>query len=236
MRYSCAFLVIPATASYDSTRGCFHEGLRTVEWEYENAAGEPARLCIQQSHDHSAFGGKAACAVVRTGEQYESETPVSRHLSFNEHGATRKDCLELGLCITQTPNWCSSALQRQTASAEALRNWHFDDTVLPRRVLTTSCRFGSSPTVPKISSSFAKIWQGVVESYSGKDLTYHTDKLPALAGLAKNFSASGCNLTMLDFSRPDPPITSSHSVARSRQVCAKLIVEALLVANFLSEG
>jgi hypothetical protein len=75
MRYSCAFLVIPATASYDSTRGCFHEGLRTVEWEYENAAGEPARLCIQQSHDHSAFGGKAACAVVRTGEQYESETP-----------------------------------------------------------------------------------------------------------------------------------------------------------------
>ena len=117
--------------------------------------------------------------------------PVSRHLSFNEHGATRKDCLELGLCITQTPNWCSSALQRQTASAGALRNWHFDDTVLPRRVLTTSYRFGSSPTVPKISSPFAKIWQDVVESYSGKDLTYHTDKLPALAGLAKNFQCFG---------------------------------------------
>jgi hypothetical protein len=74
--YQSSSLVISATASYDSTGGCFHESLRTVEWEHKNAAGQPALLYIHQSHDHPAFGETGACSIVRTGEMYGSEFPT----------------------------------------------------------------------------------------------------------------------------------------------------------------
>jgi hypothetical protein len=180
--YQSAFLVISATASYDSTGGCFHDSLRTVEWEHKNAAGEPALLYIRQSHDHSAFGETDARSIIRTGGMYWSEFPTLPSPVFRRA-------------------WCHQ--ERLLGS----RIIHFADTELVFECLTSvNCECGALSNKPQEDSfklfsgnvvtkpiplhyttpqQIGQIWKDNVERYSVKDITYHADKLPALAGLAK---------------------------------------------------
>jgi Heterokaryon incompatibility protein (HET) len=179
--YQSAFLVISATASYDSTGGCFHDSLREVEWEHKNAAGEPALLYIRQSHDHSVFGEKDARCIVRTGEMYGSEFPTLPSPVFRRA-------------------WCH---QERLLGSRVI---HFGDTELIFECLTSvNCECGALSNKPQDDSfklfsgdavvksnplhtdpqRIGQIWKEIIESYSVKDITYHADKLPALSGLAK---------------------------------------------------
>ena len=189
--YTSAFLTISATASYDSTGGCFHESLRAVEWEYENEFGQPALLYIRQAHDHSAFGEKGARNIVRTGEGYLSEMPSIPAPVFQRAWCHQERLLGASVLHYADTELVYECLTGTNCECGALQNWQLDDTLMPRRAMTTSSAVRRYLHMPRSSIPLPQIWHDVVETYSAKDLTFHADKLPALAGLAKRFQHLG---------------------------------------------
>ena len=189
--YASALLTISATASYDSSGGCFHESLRAIQWEYENELGEPALLCIRQAHDHSAFGEKGARKIVRTGEDYRSEVPMLPAPVFQRAWCHQERLLGVRILHYADTELVYECLTGTNCECGALENWQLDDAIIPRRAMSASPESTHFLNMPQPSVPLPRIWQDVVESYSAKYLTFDADKLPALAGLAKRFQHYG---------------------------------------------
>ncbi|KAK0704421.1 heterokaryon incompatibility protein-domain-containing protein, partial [Lasiosphaeris hirsuta] len=76
------------------------------------------------------------------------------------------------------------------------RAWVFQERCLSLRVahftaegVVYECYGRGLWSAPRNAAEFVQVWNGIVKVYSGLDLTFHSDKLPALAGLAKQLSS-----------------------------------------------
>lgn len=186
--YSSAALVVSATASYDSSGGCFHETLPTVAWDDNTSAGVPASLCIRQCHDHSMFSAERARVGIRTGEGYKGQGLGLAPPTFQ-----RAWCYQERLLGVRTVHFADTEMVFEcltTVSCEcgALRHHRLEHIVPPEEaaLITPDGIGNSNPSIP-----LGRRWQNVVESFSAQELSYEADKLPALAGLAKHFQRLG---------------------------------------------
>jgi Heterokaryon incompatibility protein (HET) len=191
--YRSAFLVISATASWNSKGGCFHETLRNIEWNFKTSTGEPAILNIRQSHDHSAFGEPInARAIPRTGETYKSEYPAVPAPVFGRAWCYQERLLGSRIIHYADTELIFECLTAVNCECGALFNWKNEDLLLPRQLLAGITNDpGSMSHISPSGEWLPTQWREIVTAYSSKDLTVHTDKIPAIAGLAKRFQRLG---------------------------------------------
>jgi len=172
--YRDSFLTIAAVSSPDFTGGCF-------------SRGEAADLCLRvkiKERPDILMGVRDGSAAAREpGERYGAFQPLqTRAWCYQERILSRRvlHCTygELSLeCRTRRRCECGNSLSSDLAPHVTFR---------PGITLSTKKDYSRKGTLP--SDGLYAYWQRIVMDYTQLQLSYGTDKLPALSGCAKDFA------------------------------------------------
>ncbi|KAH7198515.1 heterokaryon incompatibility protein-domain-containing protein [Fusarium flagelliforme] len=204
--YNGAELVLSATGSVDGSGGCLfpREPYVTVSGTYSD--GKPFDIYGRKISQHSAFGWNTDRNVAKGSSNPITGTRVS---DIQDHPLlTRAWCFQERLLATRILHYtksemifdCLSAMDCECGALEK----HEDDPLVPaRRIIKTGHKYitgtksyrGSSfrPSKPlqgetKEFQEHHELWRDLIVQYSQKNITFRTDGLPAVAGLATEWS------------------------------------------------
>lgn len=204
--YNGAELVLSATGSVDGSGGCLfpREPYVTVSGTYPD--GTSFQIYGRKVAQHSAFGWNTDPNVAKGSSNPLVGTTVS---DIKDHPLlTRAWCFQERLLATRILHYTKSemifdCLSSMDCECGALEK-HEDDPLVPaRRIIKTGHKFitgtksfrGSSlrPSKPlqgevKEFQEHHELWRDLIVQYSQKQITFRTDGLPAVAGLATEWS------------------------------------------------
>ncbi|KAK1094329.1 hypothetical protein LTR48_000528 [Friedmanniomyces endolithicus] len=166
--YSDAFLTIAAASASDGTGGCFHGRDGGNEYPYRYPGQQETNVYIRLPVDHSFFD--ALSAGVQAHRSVERFSLATRKWIFQERMLSRRcdgaDCLA-------TPHNSGYTLAK------------------PKSSFPNTAR--SVPGLQDMSAkaAFLERWAILAEEYSSRSLSYPTDALIALSGVARAFDTAG---------------------------------------------
>ncbi|TGO17365.1 hypothetical protein BTUL_0018g00320 [Botrytis tulipae] len=172
--YMSAFLVLAATKARDSNGGFYLENrTKSLRLPYLDADDRQhflyARRIQDQSHVHDANGrleshGLYDSVLRRRGWVLQEQVLARRTLSFAKDEMLW-DCRECSTCECRT----------------GFSNFESEASFLD---IYLDFKLQSSPSREVYKNIYSN-WYTMVEAYSHRSLTYQTDKLPAISGIAK---------------------------------------------------
>ncbi|WXC56409.1 hypothetical protein SNK03_002346 [Fusarium graminearum] len=204
--YNGAELVLSATGSVDGSGGCLfpREPYVTVSGTFPD--GKPFEVYGRKAAQHTAFGWNTDRNVAKG-----SSNPLVGTIEpdiLNHPLLTRAWCFQERLLATRILHYTKSemifdCLSSMDCECGALEK-HEDDPLVPaRRIIKTGHKFitgtksyrGTSlrPSKPlegevKEFQEHHELWRDLIVQYSQKQITFRTDGLPAVAGLATEWS------------------------------------------------
>jgi hypothetical protein len=161
--YSRSFLTLAGNRAADVHAGLFHS-IPQPEARGNTAQGQPFRYFIAGADLYPNFSGRgddpAVFPLLARGWTFQESLLAPRTLHFEQAELSWR-CYTQSLCECHSAN---SILSYKMTYARALRDPAYDDTM-----------------------KLAFLWRSLVLDYGSKNLSYTTDKLPALSGLAHQF-------------------------------------------------
>jgi hypothetical protein len=170
--YSAASLTIAATVSPNGQRGCFRKlpiEQQAIEVPKLDNGGVSWSLSLRTKFDHSklfASKGSSRYPLLRRGWAFQERVLSTRVLHFTEHELVWQ-------CATATSCQCSTLV---SSTPQYL-------SIYPSMTWTKKNLTGGS------SDDVDTRWRMIVQEFSLLSLSHSQDRLPALEGLAKEFSA-----------------------------------------------
>ncbi|GKU18943.1 unnamed protein product [Fusarium langsethiae] len=204
--YNGAELVLSATGSVDGSGGCLFPRESYVMVSGTFPDGKPFEVYGRKVAQHAAFGWNTDRNVAKGSSNPLIGTIVLDIL--NHPLLTRAWCFQERLLATRILHYTKSemifdCLSSMDCECGALEK-HEDDPLVPaRRIIKTGHKFitgtksyrGSSlrPSKPlegevKEFQEHHELWRDLIVQYSQKQITFRTDGLPAVAGLATEWS------------------------------------------------
>ncbi|KAI1775948.1 hypothetical protein F4818DRAFT_441227 [Hypoxylon cercidicola] len=177
--YGNAYVTLAATASVDSRGGLFRQCdildiKHTVERHTQS--DRPTRVNVRPSLEHSPYNASSPYGL----EPSTAAPLLERSWCFQEYFLSPRV-----LSFTQWETLWVCACQRLCNCGEFREN---TDALVSESDLKVRFDMQLHEATPK---DLCRLWKDVVEVYSLKRLTYDTDRLPALAGIAELFLKKG---------------------------------------------
>ncbi|KAM0558288.1 hypothetical protein ACHAPJ_004982 [Fusarium lateritium] len=204
--YNGAELVLAATGSADGAGGCLfpREPFVTVSGTFPD--GQPFEVHGRKVAKHAVFGWNTEPSVAKGSSNPIAGTRVAE---IQDHPLmTRAWCFQERLLATRILHYtrsemvfdCLSSMECECGALEK----HEEDPLVPaRRIMKTGHKFitgtksfrntSRTHAVPlegeaKESAEHHELWRDLIVQYSQKQITKRTDGLPAVAGLATEWS------------------------------------------------
>lgn len=184
--YRNATLTIVASAAGGVRRGFLGSRMSTLE----RVALEAGRAdCVFKTTAEGENGDAVGTSpvILRPEVRYVWEPWYERAWTFQEMLFSGR---RLQYHFNQTTWTCScSETTAQQNDGWVSRDKHIEENYNEGKVLedTMAILKGGHGLAP--GSSVLSTWYSLVEAYSARKLTYHTDRLPAIAGIAKEFAS-----------------------------------------------
>ncbi|KAI0420615.1 hypothetical protein F5X98DRAFT_371588 [Xylaria grammica] len=206
--YEGALLVIAATAASDSTGGCLFEREPHLEIQATIQGSAPFSVFARKSHSHSAF-----MSNLHRGEPIPASVP-DEHMSRDYPLFSRAWCYQERLLGTRVLHFLRQEMLfecLETLDCECGMLHGYVENAM--RQLRQAVRLGKVSEFQDLRSkedekwrddvprSYAKqtvstfeedmvdaAWRRVVEAYSQRQITFRTDTLPAISGIANRWS------------------------------------------------
>ncbi|TKA35549.1 hypothetical protein B0A54_13136 [Friedmanniomyces endolithicus] len=186
--YSDAFLTIAAASASDGTGGCFHSRDGGKEYPYAGQRGSVTNIYIRLPVDHSFFD--ALSAGVQAHKSVQHYPLATRKWIFQERMLSRRVLYftryELAWeCRTETACECDGA--------DCLATPHNSGYTLAKPKSSFPNTALSVPGTHDMAAkaAFLERWAILAEEYSSRSLSYPTDALIALSGVARAFDTAG---------------------------------------------
>ncbi|KAI1366483.1 heterokaryon incompatibility protein-domain-containing protein [Xylaria arbuscula] len=201
--YEGALMVLSATASTNSDGGCFHDREPPVVLQVALESEPPSTIFARRVLPHRAF---------RSGFMEYQQTNGIKDPLLSEGVPlfSRAWCFQERLLGTRTLQFLSQemvfdCLESTNCECGGLSNYTEESTKtmrksikhgIPAEIISRWWRGSHLEPDQYIAPSSAQLfddvfnetWRGLVESYSQKNITYSSDTLPALSGLANRWS------------------------------------------------
>ncbi|KAM0354255.1 hypothetical protein ACHAPU_001299 [Fusarium lateritium] len=205
--YNGAELVLSATGSSDGSGGCLFQREPFVTVSGTSPEGKPFEVYGRKMAKHSAFGWNID---PRESSKGSSNPIIGTTISdAQEHPLmTRAWCFQERLLATRILHYTKSemifdCLSSMECECGALERHENDPLVPARRIIKTGHKFitgtksfrgtSTNPSVPlkgeiKEFIEHHELWRDLIVQYSQKNITKRSDGLPAIAGLATEWS------------------------------------------------
>jgi hypothetical protein len=168
--YRNSYLTIAASRSLDGNGGCFAKTSLLEGFRIHNRSKQFSGISIREPLNHDRFRDRPSRA-----HESDLEPLASRAWAYQERLLSRRIVHYTGSELV----WeCESAMLCQYGGIK-----RYEEESL-KLSLSRSLRLNQD------SPSLISQWMRIVEEYSGRQLSFETDRLSALSGLAKQFEAS----------------------------------------------
>ncbi|KAK5697678.1 hypothetical protein LTR17_023892 [Elasticomyces elasticus] len=183
--YSESAITLAAASAADGTGGCYHDRSSGEEFEYSDTSDPGQSIRVRLPVDHAFFD--ALSAGVQAHKSVERFPLATRKWVFQERMLSPR---VLYFTKHELAWECRTEVACECGGADCLATPH--ETGYSLAMPKTSFPLASS-SVPDISARAALLerWAILAEEYTSRSLTYPTDALVALSGVARAFDAAG---------------------------------------------